>query len=274
MKIVQVDAFTDQPFGGNPAAVCVLEGPADPGWMQSVALEMNLSETAFLHPEPGQEAGTYRLRWFTPTTEVDLCGHATLATSHVLWTDCHLPIDRPARFLTRSGLLTAHRTADGWIEMDFPAEPIEPIADRNAVVGILDLPITFAGRNRMDLLVEVPDEAAVRAYVPDATALASIPVRGVILTARASEPPYDFVSRFFAPNVGVLEDPVCGSAHCALTPHWAGKLGRLSLLGHQVSPRGGVIRVRLEGDRVAIAGQAVVTLRGDLMFGPPSDPTD
>jgi PhzF family phenazine biosynthesis protein len=263
MRIVQVDAFTDRAFGGNPAAVCVLPGPADDGWMQRVALEMNLSETVYVHREG---ADAWRLRWFTPVAEVDLCGHATLATAHAMWEGGALAEGEPARFETRSGRLTATRGADGWIELDFPAEParvVELSESERAAVGV---PTRCAGRNRMDLLVELADAAAVRSYRPDFGRLAEVPARGVIVTARGeSGTGYDFLSRFFAPRLGVPEDPVCGSAHCALAPYWAERLGKTTLLAYQASERGGVLRLRVSGDRVALAGQAVTTLRGELL---------
>jgi PhzF family phenazine biosynthesis protein len=260
-RIVQVDAFTDRPFGGNPAAVCVLPGPRDGGWMQDVAREMNLSETAFVH----REEDGYRLRWFTPTVEVDLCGHATLAASHVLWEEGHLPLEQPARFQTRSGLLTARR--DGaWIELDFPSKPVgaRP-APVELLAEALGLEVRHAGMSEYDCLVEVESEAAVRAVRPQIARLAEVPVRGVIVTARAAGGEFDFVSRFFAPNVGIDEDPVCGSAHCCLRPYWSARLGKDDMLGHQVSARGGVIRVRVRGPRVHLGGRAVTVLRGELV---------
>jgi predicted PhzF superfamily epimerase YddE/YHI9 len=258
-RIVQVDAFTARPFAGNPAAVCVLPGPADERWMQDVAREMNLSETAFLH----REAEGFRLRWFTPTVEVDLCGHATLAAAHVLWEDRLLGPDEPARFRTRSGLLTARRRAVG-IELDFPAEPIGAAPPPDGLAGALGVPVVFAGCNRFDALVEVESEEVVRAVAPDFGRLAAIPVRGVIVTGRSATPGYDFVSRFFAPRVGIDEDPVCGSAHCCLGPFWGARLGKDELVGYQASARGGEVRVRLEGPRVALGGRAVTVLRGEL----------
>lgn len=260
-SIIQVDAFTARPFAGNPAAVCVLTGPAEERWMQQVAGEMNLSETAFLHPQGDGEG--FRLRWFTPLVEVDLCGHATLASAHVLWQEGHLPDDRPARFHTRSGVLTAERKGE-WIELDFPAEPAEPAPASEALARALGVPIRAAGRNRFDALVEVDSEEEVRRLAPDLGRLGEIPVRGVIVTARASSPGFDFVSRFFAPRLGVAEDPVCGSAHCCLGPYWGARLDRTELTGYQASPRGGVVRVRLAGSRVVLGGQAVTVLRGEL----------
>jgi PhzF family phenazine biosynthesis protein len=262
MRITQVDAFTDRPFAGNPAAICVLDGPAEERWMQMVAREMNLSETAYLHPE---EDGTYRLRWFTPVAEVDLCGHATLAAAHVLWEEARIGPEAPARFRTRSGILTATRR-DGWIELDFPAEPVEPAEAPTWLAGAVGEPIRFVGRNRMDLLVEIDADAALRALKPDIGRLGEIPVRGVIVTAQAAAGSgFDFVSRFFAPRVGIAEDPVCGSAHCALAPYWATRLGKDALMAYQASERGGVLRLRWSGDRVVLGGQAVTVMTGELL---------
>ena len=266
MRISQVDAFTNRRYAGNPAAVCVLTEPADESWMQAVAGEMNLSETAF-----AQRLGSgskFSLRWFTPKNEVDLCGHATLATAHILWEEGHLPAGEPALFETRSGLLTARRGPDG-IELDFPAEPVRKevtdAAELAELGSILGAHIRFAGRNRFDLLVELDNEALVRGLRPDIRRLAQFPVRGTIVTGRSSSPDYHFVSRFFAPRVGVDEDPVCGSAHCCLGPYWAEKLDRSALIAHQVSCRGGVVLVRVEGPRVVLIGHAVTTLRGELV---------
>jgi len=265
-RIIQVDSFTDRPFAGNPAAVCLLDAPAPESWMQHVAAEMNLSETAFVHPiEPGP---LFRLRWFTPSVEVDLCGHATLAAAHVLWEEKVLRPQAPAQFETRSGRLAARRQGD-WIELDFPAEVIDsPILDQielDQIAAAVKTPFLSAGRNRLDLLVEFADEQTVREVQPDYRLIAALPVRGVIATSRAAAPEFDFVSRFFAPRVGVDEDPVCGSAHCCLGPFWASRLGRNELTGHQVSPRGGVVKVRVAGPRVALIGQAVTVLRGELL---------
>jgi PhzF family phenazine biosynthesis protein len=269
-SIVVVDAFTDQPFSGNPAAVCVLDGPADTRWMQNVALEMNLSETAFLHREG--EDGVFRLRWFTPTVEVDLCGHATLASAHALWSEGHLEEGVTARFQTRSGLLTASPVGSGWIELDFPATPAgkehpdaaESPIDARRISEALGATARAISRSKFDLLVELENEREVRGLAPDIGRIAALPFRGVIVTARSSEPGHDFVSRFFAPRVGVNEDPVCGSAHCCLAPYWADRLGKAEMTARQVSPRGGVVRVAIRGDRVRLAGRAVTTLRGHL----------
>jgi PhzF family phenazine biosynthesis protein len=271
--VVIADAFTDRPFAGNPAAVCVLSGPRDERWMQLVAREMNLSETSFLYPEGDAEGPAFRLRWFTPAVEVDLCGHATLASAHVLWSEGHLPAGVPARFRTRSGRLTAVlRDTDGWIELDFPATlvgagspaPAAVSAEPDALAGLVGAPVVAAGFSKFDLLVELETERAVRELAPDIPRLAKLPVRGTIVTARATSPGVDFVSRFFAPGVGIDEDPVCGSAHCCLGPYWGAKLGKADLMAHQVSPRGGVLKVGLRGDRVKLAGRAVTTVRGEL----------
>ncbi len=262
--ITQVDAFTDCPFTGNPAAVCILEHPADDRWMQHVAREMNLSETAFLHREV--EDG-FRLRWFTPKVEVDLCGHATLAAAHVLWEEGFLDPSQPARFLTRSGPLSAMRQGDR-IAMDFPAKPPTPGDDIPGLAETLAVPVAWMGFNGMDALVLLESEEAVRTLQPDLTRLAAVPVRGLIVTARAAGADFDFVSRFFAPAAGVPEDPVTGSAHCCLGPYWGERLGRVELIGFQASERGGVVRVRLQGDRVTLIGQAVTVLRGELLVGP------
>jgi PhzF family phenazine biosynthesis protein len=221
---------------------------------------MNVSETAFLLPH---EEG-FDLRWFTPTTEVDLCGHATLASAHVLWEDGYLDPVEAARFHTRSGLLTCTR-GEGWIEMDFPAEPAgETEAPEELHEGLGAEPV-WVGRNRMDLLVELRDEKQVRSLQPDLHALRKIDVRGIIVTSRGIGAGYDFVSRFFAPRAGVDEDPVTGSAHCALAPYWTERLGREELVGYQVSARGGKVRTRLRGDRALLGGQAVTVLRGELV---------
>ncbi len=263
--ITQVDAFTDQPFAGNPAAVCVLPEARDERWMQNVALEMKLSETAFLLRRPDGDG--FSLRWFTPATEVDLCGHATLASAHVLWEEGYVQPGEQARFHTRSGLLTAQRQGD-WIEMNFPAERAEAADLPPLLVEALGLnpqAIHYTGKNRFDYLLEVSSEEIVRALQPDMTKLTAVPARGIIVTSRASTAGIDFVSRFFAPQVGVNEDPVTGSAHCCLAPYWSAKLGKESLTGYQASPRGGIVRVRMTGERVYLGGQAVTVMRGELV---------
>jgi predicted PhzF superfamily epimerase YddE/YHI9 len=258
MRLFQIDAFTAEAFKGNPAAVCLLDRERDAEWMQNVAAEMNLSETAFLLP---RDDG-FSLRWFTPSVEVDLCGHATLASAHALWEE--RVVDGEARFHTRSGLLTANRTGE-WIELDFPAKPEQPADPPPLLLASLGANATYIGRNVFDYLVEVASEDEVRALDPDHAKLRTIPVRGVIVTARSSSNEFDFVSRFFAPGSGVDEDPVTGSAHCALTPYWAKKLGKTEMTAFQASRRGGVVRVRLEGDRVKLGGRAVTVFRGDLV---------
>jgi PhzF family phenazine biosynthesis protein len=261
--IVQVDAFTDAPFNGNPAAVCLTPGPVDEGWMKAVAREMNLSETAFLHRvEDG-----FSLRWFTPAVEVDLCGHATLAAAHVLWEDGVIPPNEPARFRTRSGTLVASRGDGGWITMDFPSKQVirsaEP-SEFEALTAALGTTLRSAWRNEYDMVVELDSEAAVRGLRPDFTRLKRFAVRGIIATSRASTPGYDFVSRFFAPASGIDEDPVTGSAHCCLGPFWADRFDRTQFVAYQASERGGVVRVSVRGDRVLLGGQAVTVLRGEL----------
>ncbi len=259
IPLFQVDAFTDKPFAGNPAAVCLLPGPRDEKWMQDVAREMNLSETAFLYP---QQEG-YNLRWFTPAVEVDLCGHATLASAHVLWEIGRLKPTEQARFHTKSGLLTATRRGD-WIELDFPATPPKPTTAPAELARALGVTPRSVGQSRFDYLVEAESEQTVRRLKPDFALLATLPIRGLIVTARSGSPPYDFVSRFFAPQSGVPEDPVTGSAHCCLGPFWQTRLGKSEFLAYQASARGGVIRVRVGGERVYLGGQAVTVLRGEL----------
>jgi len=259
-KIVQVDAFTRQPFSGNPAAVCILDQAVDEEWMQNVALEMNLSETAFLL----QEGDAYGLRWFTPAAEVELCGHATLASAHVLWEDGLLAPEQQARFLTLSGMLGAELNGD-LICLDFPSTPVSAVSPPfipPLLVEALGCQPTFVGRGRFDYLIEVGSEAEVRGLSPDMARLVRTETRGVMVTARGTE--HDFVSRFFAPAVGIPEDPVTGSAHCALAPYWAEKLGKAELRAFQASKRGGELVVEVAGERVKLKGAAVTTLRGEL----------
>lgn len=266
--IVVVDAFTSIPFQGNPAAVCVLAKPADEAWMTLVAREMNLSETAFLYRDlRSSDGSTFHLRWLTPVTEVDLCGHATLAAAHVLWQDGHVAARQQIRFLTRSGPLRAQRVSES-IELDFPVvacEPIEPVAGLAEALGVSVIGQFRAGD---DLLVEVDDPIGLRHMRPDLGALEPLAKRGVIVTSSSDESSFDFLSRFFAPSAGVPEDPVTGSAHCALGPFWAERLGKDRLTGYQASRRGGVVGVRVLGGvgRVLLMGQAVTTLRAELLY--------
>jgi PhzF family phenazine biosynthesis protein len=259
-EIFQVDAFADKPFAGNPAAVCVLPEAADEAWMQDVANEMNLSETAFLvEHEDG-----YNLRWFTPRAEVDLCGHATLASAHILWEEGLLPTDAPARFFTRSGLLSAVRKGS-WIELDFPAEPAEPTAIPETLFRAIGVDAPYVGKNRFDFLIEVDTAETVRKITPDFTLLSAIAARGFMITSRSDSSAYDFISRFFAPALGVNEDPVTGSAHCCLGPYWAKKLGKEALTAFQASARGGVVKVRIGDGRVYLEGQAITVMRATII---------
>jgi PhzF family phenazine biosynthesis protein len=260
-RFTQVDAFTDRPFAGNPAAVCILDGPRDDGWMQRVAREMNLAETAFLL---GRRDG-YDLRWFTPGVEVDLCGHATLASAHVLWEEERLGREEAARFHTRSGLLTASRQ-DGLIWLDFPSTPAREEPAPAALVEALGATPRWTGRSPFDWLVELESERVVRALDPDLSRLARIEARGIIVTAPAEGGTHDFVSRFFAPAAGIPEDPVTGSAHCALAPFWRARLGLDELLGYQASARGGTVRTRCVKDRVLLGGSAVTVMRGEVLY--------
>jgi PhzF family phenazine biosynthesis protein len=260
IPLFQVDAFTDRPFGGNPAAVCVLPEDRDDHWMQAVATEMNLSETAFLL----EQGDGYRLRWFTPKVEVDLCGHATLASAHVLWTEGRVPPDDEIRFQTNSGLLKACRRGD-LIELDFPMEPESQVEPPPGLLEALGVSAKYVGKNRFDYLVELDSEEELRMMKPDFAQLGRIEVRGVIVTSRSASPEYDFVSRFFAPWAGIDEDPVTGSAHCCLGPYWKDQLGKTEMTAYQASARGGVIHVRVTGKRTYLGGRAVTVLRGKLI---------
>ena len=262
-----IDAFADVPFAGNPAAVCPLseaaEWPSD-GWLQHVAREFNLSETAFLRHREGCE---HELRWFTPAVEVALCGHATLASAHFLW-------ERGAThdlltFLTKkSGVLAATRRPAGEIELTFPAKPAAACPAPPGLLEALGTGAVAVARNEFDYLVEVGSAAEVRALRPDFATLARTECRGVIVTARSDDARYDFVSRFFAPHEGINEDPVTGSAHCCLSEWWGPKLGKDEMTGYQASARGGVVRVRRDGKRVRLTGRAVTISRGELLVPP------
>ncbi len=259
-EIVQIDAFADKPFAGNPAAVCLMTGPRDESWMQAVAREMNLSETAFLFP---QDSG-YNLRWFTPSVEVKLCGHATLASAHHLWESGRAALGDTLHFHSQSGLLTAKRRGD-LIELDFPARPVAPVNPPAGLLDALNITGLFVGKSTYDYFVEVADEHVVRAIAPDFGMLRKLNVRGVIVTARSSAREFDIVSRFFAPGAGVDEDPVTGSAHCTLGPYWSAKLGKSELSAYQASARGGKMTVTVQGDRVLLGGTAVTVLRGEML---------
>lgn len=259
-KIYHVDAFTDRPFAGNPAAVCILSGPHEESWMQQIAQEMNLSETAFL----SRHKDGFNLRWFTPAVEIDLCGHATLASAHILWEEGILKKDQPARFHTRSGLLGAMQMGE-WIDLDFPAEPEERANPPPELLDALGVTPEYTGRNRFDYLIQVDSEDTLRRIKPDFALLKEIPTRGVIVTAHSTSDKYDFVSRFFAPRAGINEDPVTGSAHCCLGPFWRKHLGKSEFAAYQASSRGGIVRIRLSGNRVFLGGQAVTVVRGEII---------
>ncbi len=259
IRILQIDAFTDRPFAGNPAAVCLLEEEQDADWMQAVATEMNLSETAFARPlDDG-----FELRWFTPLSEVDLCGHATLASAHGLWSEGVVNGTQPIRFHTRSGVLTCTQDGD-LIELDFPATPAQEAEPPAGLLGALGVQPSFVGKSKFDKLVLVESEEAVRSLKPDFSQLREISMRGVIVTSASDDPRFDFVSRFFAPGAGIDEDPVTGSAHCCLAPYWSERLGKTEMTAFQASARGGEVRVRVDGDRVHLGGQVVTVFRGEL----------
>jgi PhzF family phenazine biosynthesis protein len=259
VRIVHIDAFTQTPFAGNPAAVCLLPGPAEEQWMQKVAAEMNLAATAFVEPR----SDGFGLRWFTSRVELTLCGHGTLAAAHALWEDRELEAPDRLAFETPAGILTAQR--DGpWINLDFPAEREhqEPEASEKLLRALGVVPL-YVGRNRLDYIVEVESVEVLADLTPDRSLLSMLPARGVIVTARGSGE-YDFVSRYFAPAIGIDEDHATGSAHCCLGPFWGPRLGKDEMLAYQASSRGGVIRVRPDGDRVLLGGMAVSVLRGEL----------
>jgi len=261
MQICQVDAFTDSAFAGNPAAVCILSEKMEDDWMQNLAAEMNLSETAFIY----REGKNFNLRWFTPSSEVDLCGHATLASAHTLWEAGEVSSEETIDFDTKSGILTAEKN-EKWIELNFPAE-IEEAADipENMTKALGQIEIVYSGKNRMDYLLEVESEEIVKNIEPDFDLLKKIDTRGIIVTAISASDKYDFVSRFFAPNIGITEDPVTGSAHCCLGPYWSEKLNKNSLIGFQASERGGTVRVKADGNRINLSGKAVTIFRGELL---------
>ena len=273
VPLFQIDAFASKPFTGNPAAVCLLEAARDSEWMLQVAAEMNLSETAFVYPDNGQ----LRLRWFTPKVEVDLCGHATLATVHILRElslENSLPfVFQPfwnrscVQFISRSGILSAEASVDG-ISLDFPATQVEPCDVPDGCLDALGVHFTeleFCGRSQFDYLLHVTSAAVVRRLKPAMDVLATLSVRGVIVTALGDACDHDVISRFFAPGAGIDEDPVTGSAHCALAPYWVPHFGRNTLFGYQASARGGHVRMDLSQDRVRLKGNAITVSRG-LLF--------
>jgi PhzF family phenazine biosynthesis protein len=254
-----VDAFAERPFTGNPAAVCLLEKEADSAWMQAIAAEMNVAETAFVRSLDTD----FELRWFTPKVEVDLCGHATLASAHILWSEGVTPSGEAIRFHTRSGVLTCAQR-DRSIELDFPATSAQPVDPPAGLLDALGVAAEFVGKSKFDYLIVIDSEQALRSVTPDFRKLVHLNTRGIIVTARSVAPRFDFVSRFFAPAAGVDEDPVTGSAHCCLAPFWAERLGKNELTGFQASARGGIVSVHIAGDRVFLGGQAVTIWRGEL----------
>ena len=260
LKLYQVDAFTDRPFHGNPATVCLLTEPRDEAWMQNIASEMNLSETAFLH----QREDGFNLRWFTPAVEVDLCGHATLASAHILYETGILSQDEEARFHTASGLLTAKNRGEE-IELNFPITPPKDVEEPPGIAEALGVDPEYVGMSEYDYLVKVGSEAEVRGAKPDFVKLLALGVRGVMLTSLSESKEFDFISRFFAPGAGIDEDPVTGSAHCCLGPYWSEELGFDEMVAYQASTRGGIIRVRVSPERVYLGGKAVTIMRGELL---------
>ena len=262
LPLFHVDAFTDRPLSGNPAAVCLLPSWKEDRWLQAVGREMNLSETAFLV----QNVDGFDLRWFTPEAEVDLCGHATLASAHVLWQQSLANPTEVIRFSTKSGLLKAVRMGDG-IELDFPLEPDEPADPPANLLPALGVSARYVGKNRFDYVVEVESEEVLRQVAPDFKLLRTIPCRGVIVTSRSADPRFDFVSRAFFPRLGVDEDPVCGSAHCCLVNFWRERLGKSEFVAFQVSARAGVVKVRVVKDRVFLSGKATTVAKGEVLVG-------
>jgi PhzF family phenazine biosynthesis protein len=260
IPLFHVDAFTDCPFSGNPAAVCLLPSWKDDEWLQAVAREMNLSETAFLVKQPDH----IDLRWFTPRVEVDLCGHATLAPAHVLWQQGLAKPEEEIRFSTKSGILKATLRGQD-IELDFPLKPDKPAQAPPGLLESLGVSAKYVGKNKFDYLVEVESESVLRSVNPDFKRLATVPVRGTIVTSRSADPRFDFISRFFGPASGIDEDPVTGSAHCCLGDFWRKRLGKSEFTAYQASARGGVIKVRVTSDRAFLGGRAVIVAQGELL---------
>jgi PhzF family phenazine biosynthesis protein len=259
IPLFQVDSFTNEPFKGNPAGVCLLPEVRPDTWMRSLAAEMALSETAFIL----KNGGGFSLRWFTPTVEVSLCGHATLASAHILWQKKIVPVDQTIRFTSLSGLLTASKNGD-WIELDFPARAITAVSENEAVIEALTAVPNECYQSKDNLLYVYPDEAVVRRLKPNFSALAGLNYHGIIVTAPSANPKYDFVSRFFAPSIGIKEDPVTGSAHCTLAPYWQSRLHKDVMSAYQASARGGELKLRVSGERVYISGQAVTLFETSL----------
>jgi predicted PhzF superfamily epimerase YddE/YHI9 len=260
VRIVQVDAFTAEPFGGNPAGVCMLDRWAPEGWMQAVAAEMNLSETAFLV----RRGSGFEIRYFTPTVEVPLCGHATLASAHLLWEEGVVALDEMIALQAKGGELAAGREGE-WVRLDFPAIPASRAEIPGGLSEALGAEILGAYRSwENGYLVELGGVTTVRDLEPDFTRLR--PFGPINVTAAGdTREGCDFVSRFFAPSLGIDEDPVTGVAHCSLAPFWAQRLGKDEMVGHQLSRRGGVVKVRARGERVDILGQAVTVMRGEIV---------
>lgn len=261
IEIIQIDAFTSEPYKGNPAAVCLMKGPGNEKWMKLVAREMNLSETAFLYPIKGG----YHLRWLTPKSEVDLCGHATLATAHFLYENGHAPIDQPISFKTRVGWVSATKDGD-FITLDFPVNRPKKIKAPSALLKALGVKADYVGTYPNAYLVELSSAKAVRELKPDLKALEKLNVLKVCVTAKSDSKKYDFISRLFAPKLGIPEDPVNGNSHTALIPYWCNLLNKSKLRSYYASERGGELFVRLDSDRVKISGKAVTAMRASLLF--------
>lgn len=259
IPLFHVDAFADRPFVGNPAAICILSAWREDRWLQGVAGEMNLSETAFLVKNPDG----FDLRWFTPNVEVDLCGHATLASAHVLWHQGLAQAGDEIRFSTRSGILKASQHGDH-IELDFPLKPEQQAEAPSNLLDALGVQAKYVGKSQFHYLIEVASEAVLRSVAPDFRKLETVQARGIIVTSRSADPKIDFVSRFFAPASGVDEDPVTGLAHCCLADFWRKRLGKSEFVAYQASTRGGVVKVRVQGDRAYLGGRAVIVAKGEL----------
>lgn len=259
MNINIINAFASEPFSGNPAAVCILERDIEDDLKQQIAMEINLSETAFV--VSGEDG--FNLRWFTPLTEVDLCGHATLAAAHIIWEEDIVKSNEIIKFFTRSGEIGV-KMEDGLISMGFPTEPVIPVENTEEVAKCINSQILYAARNRFDYLLEIATEDELKRLVPDFSAISGLDSRGLIVTCRSDSGDWDFASRFFAPRVGINEDPVTGSAHCALGPYWSSKLGKIDLTGFQASQRGGLVYVKIKEKKVILGGKAVTVMQGNL----------